>query len=985
MTYCYLVCRSRHCNTEAFILHILLFRVCVYHDALQPCAYAYPDILPPLTPYDILSTGSTLELAIPNWGLQPNRPLQLKVKKNQVLMPVADTADLSFQFTTSWTAYTDAQPAAIGSAGGGETLTMVGAGFALNVSYGRDDDFVCKFEAAGVHPALFSEPVRPISPTAVACVTPRWGDVHVATFVSVSLLKGLYTLPQPAAAVSTYEFVPSWHDWSSSVGAVSGGEMLTITGVGFNTSQLHRCKFLYNKGQMIAFSEPVLPESKKLIICVTPVWKSWRDAATRLVLLSGEAPSSPTAQAVSGMREVLQMRTAARQYLNATFQFLPGFIVSSKEMVLMAPGDVGRVSLRPDTKLDGELHVTLASNDSSVATVTSPYAWSATMDAASMSKEVSVTHVGPGVAYVTIESSGAPYGYAYRDLIRVICKGSLLAAPTSTRGQAQGSTLQVEAIVLQRDETEEFRLSTDVDLAATSAAAATSLFLGLSLQHATLAHAGTSAPVASVYPDNVTLTGVNGSTSALVRVTCRNTGRATLVMTAADLSGEAARLYKGVSKEISVLCRPGIVVAFAAASGQLGAGTPTPSFVQNMVRVQPMEVLELSVGLDVLPTVRTELHILNSRPELAHMPSTIVMPAFTARPRVLRVDNLRGSSGETVLTIRATSPGMLERMNEGCSGAEARQCAALFRDLAHVRCSFLGWNATSGDERWSRTMANLSGVAGAGVDCSRPEYRDCYRSACCASHEALECAAAAQRAGCRTDLIVPPLADAPEDAAADFGVPAASVEQEKALYLSWVPGVNCQPHLACAWARCFPGKGNYENVESHPLTIRTLPGFRMEPPFLALQQGADQQASIILDLAPTSRVTVRLSVISVGSLRDPVAMIVPSELTFEPGHTQSSVPITLKWMAAGRASMRITTQFAEQPDAGAYSNVTQVLPLVLSLSPGFVYSSQDTSVVSGFQTLQPGDFPVLSSQTQCDRSSRSSHSARRSGSSGRRG
>jgi hypothetical protein len=47
---------------------------------------------------------------MPSWGLQPNQPLQLKVKKDQVLMPVDATADMNFRFTTSWESYTDAQP-----------------------------------------------------------------------------------------------------------------------------------------------------------------------------------------------------------------------------------------------------------------------------------------------------------------------------------------------------------------------------------------------------------------------------------------------------------------------------------------------------------------------------------------------------------------------------------------------------------------------------------------------------------------------------------------------------------------------------------------------------------------------------------------------------------------------------------------------------------------------------------------------------------
>ena len=47
---------------------------------------------------------------MPSWGLQPNQPLQLKVKKDQVLMPVDATADTNFRFTTSWESYADAQP-----------------------------------------------------------------------------------------------------------------------------------------------------------------------------------------------------------------------------------------------------------------------------------------------------------------------------------------------------------------------------------------------------------------------------------------------------------------------------------------------------------------------------------------------------------------------------------------------------------------------------------------------------------------------------------------------------------------------------------------------------------------------------------------------------------------------------------------------------------------------------------------------------------
>jgi hypothetical protein len=261
---------------------------------------------------------------MPKSGLIPNQPLRVTVRKDREPVPEAAAADLIFSFASSWDSYTDALPVSAGSAGGGEELTIHGVGFAINASYGEDGDYACKFEAAGVSPALLSKRVQPLSSRVLVCVTPSWGSVHIARRVEVSVVKGGYTYPQPAggAAAASYEFLPSWHDWSSAAGPVGGGDLLTITGVGFNSSRLHRCLFDYNGGQLIAFSEPVLPRSRATVVCVTPVWKSWRDASTRLKLLVGDAPGSAAALAVEGMSEVLQMLTQARGFLNASYQFL---------------------------------------------------------------------------------------------------------------------------------------------------------------------------------------------------------------------------------------------------------------------------------------------------------------------------------------------------------------------------------------------------------------------------------------------------------------------------------------------------------------------------------------------------------------------------------------------------------------------------------------------------------------------------------------
>ncbi|MGB1600919.1 MAG: hypothetical protein ACPIOQ_49735, partial [Promethearchaeia archaeon] len=306
----------------------------------------------------------------------------------------------------------------------------------------------------------------------------------------------------------------------------------------------------------------------------------------------------------------------------------------------------------------------------------------------------------------------------------------------------------------------------------------------------------------------------------------------------------------------------------------------------------------------------------------------------------------------------------------------ASKCAAVFRDTPGGGCDFSGYNNGSHspcmgvvtcDGRWLETMSQVSALAaGAGgltqTECATPEYYNCYRSSCCASPEALACSAAVENAGCNVSMMVPELAqdstpqqDDSTTLEHDFGVAHASAAQREQLYKTWVPGVNCLPHVACAWARCFPGKGNYEGVTSHPLTIRALPGFGMDPPMLSLLQGSDQYFSVLLDRAPSTPVTVALSLISDLTAGGPVALLEPTEVTFVIGQTRSA-PVTVRWMTAGRASLRLTTALPLQTEAGEYTNVTQLLPRVFSASPGFVYSSDDDSKLAGFEQ---GVFPVV--------------------------
>jgi hypothetical protein len=158
--------------------------------------------------------------------------------------------------------------------------------------------------------------------------------------------------------------------------------------------------------------------------------------------------------------------------------------------------------------------------------------------------------------------------------------------------------------------------------------------------------------IASANPSNLTISvdnGQGGKAGARVCVTCKATGHANLLIKVTRASGAASELYSDVLKSIEVVCRPGILVAF---KDVLSSATPTPSYVSSLVRLQPRQELVLYIALDTAPTAKTELHILNSAPSLVQKPSSIIFPPFTTSPRMLKIQNLKGSAGDSILKIR---------------------------------------------------------------------------------------------------------------------------------------------------------------------------------------------------------------------------------------------------------------------------------------------------------------------------------------------
>jgi len=381
-------------------------------------------------------TAFSLDLELPQWAYTPNQLAHVTVFAGHI--PVANSFDstMTFVWESSWSTLIDRAPVNAGTSAGGELVTIIGQGFAVNatqsaVTYlhgvGLDNDYACKFtDEKGFY--LLSERVSPVSRTQIVCTTPAWGMVQVAVRTTVTLVKGTYEYPGQSAV---FLFLSSWQTLSATSGPVGGGVLLTINGVGFNASKTFQCKFSYNNDELFAYTSPVLPLSANQVVFTTPRWQSWQEGRTRLIVYEGGA-------------EVLQIVDGGGAL--ATYEFTPAFIVS-KSNLHVETGDVAYFTFYPDTNPTGVVTVETISNDTSIVAVSSPYTMDADGRTEGNTHEVSVRCLRPGTVSVALASDGANYGQTYLDQVFVICRASIQIDKESasmTRGSATSLRINLD-------------------------------------------------------------------------------------------------------------------------------------------------------------------------------------------------------------------------------------------------------------------------------------------------------------------------------------------------------------------------------------------------------------------------------------------------------------------------------------------------------------------------------------------------------------
>lgn len=512
-------------------------------------------------------TAYYLEVELPQWAFTPNQVAHVKVFAGRIPVANAFDSSMTFNWQSSWTSFVDEAPVNVGTSAGGELVTIIGEGFAVNASataahyltgVGIDNDYACKFtDDKGFF--LLSKRVEPVSRTQIVCPTPAWGMVQVAVKTKVTLVKGEYEYPGPDV---DFTFLSSWSTLSAINGPVGGGVLLTINGVGFNESKTFQAKFSYNNDELFAYTDAVLPLSANQVVFTTPRWPSWQEGKTQLIVFEGDAQVLHIVEGGGGL---------------ATYEFLPGFIVSRSNLDIKN-GDVGTFSFYPDTIPTGAVTVRAVSNDTSVVSVSSPY----TMDAASAiegnTKHVSVRCLRPGSVAIALASDGANFGHTFLDQTFVICRATIDIDKDSA-SMTRGSTTI---------------LHVELDPKA---------FTG----NVSVALSSSNADVFSAQPSMLIF---RNYTTRTVELRCTGVGRANLLFQVVSDGGNF--LYNSVQRTFPVFGMPGYIFPITSVSLLPGASTEiefapdTPSSlkVNFMVRVEDASIARADDKI-YFPAMRT--------------------------------------------------------------------------------------------------------------------------------------------------------------------------------------------------------------------------------------------------------------------------------------------------------------------------------------------------------------------------------------------
>ena len=776
-------------------------------------------------------TAYSLEVELPQWAYTPNVVANVTVLAGSSRVANSFDSTMTFEWKSSWTTFVDEAPANEGTSAGGDLVTIIGKGFVLNASQaaanyvsgvGIDDNYACKFtDETGFF--LLSDRVKAVTRDMIVCTTPAWGQDQVGDMTRVTLVKGDYEYTGPSM---NFNFVSSWQSLSATEGPVGGGVSLTVNGVGFNESKTFRCKFSYNDDELFAYTDPVLPVSANQVVFTTPRWGSWQEGRTKLFVYEGGVEMLQIVETGAGM---------------ATYQFLPGFVVSHPTLVIAKDG-VGTFTFYPDTEPTDAVLVKSISNDSTIADVSSPYTINPDGGIEQNTKDVSVRCLRPGSASISLASSGGNFGHTYLDQVFVLCKAGIIIDKRSaslTRGSSAFIKIQLDPEIVVGN------ISVSV----------TSSDIGIVSIHEHLL----------VFEQNA---------SKMIHLQCVGVGRAHLLFHTVSVGGNS--LYEGVQTLFPVYGMPGY------------------KFPLLSVDVMPGRSVDIEFQPDTPPSLKTDFFLRVADPSVVAGDEKVYFPAMRAQSKAFTVSHLK--PGITTVSLRGRSLSLLEQVSVGCSMPEAMRCT---EEFVQSGCPFQGSNATGGDSTWTATMLNISALAGVN-DCSA--FRGCFRASCCASDESVQCITALQRESCSLYKILPTLSTV-EDETYDFGAVPADLAKTELLYKSWEPGINCEPYVPCAWAQCFSGPGNFEGVESQAVLVKALPGFEITPSRVNLIQGRPAHMIVALQAVPDGNVNFRIHVVDSDRniLVNPVAHIHPKEMVLSSSRMNHSVRV--QWLQPGRMSL----------------------------------------------------------------------------------
>ena len=250
-----------------------------------------------------------IEFTTPHWGaLYPYGNTTVEFLSSDV--PISSVVfsvttdgrdDIYFRWDQEWIK-TDL---AIGPASGGTVIVVSGHGFDVTVDR-PDLEYICRFNDPD--PAsdyqMDSLKATVLSPTALRCTTPPWGDNYswLDNGAALSLLQGPRerALPGPSGTPDDpstrygppvyFEFFPMWSylQYDNAFGA-KGDEPLVISGSGLRTSaNLYKCEFEGLDGDGVfrqLVSLPATAHSTTNVTCRTPIWGDYFKAMNTTVRL----------------------------------------------------------------------------------------------------------------------------------------------------------------------------------------------------------------------------------------------------------------------------------------------------------------------------------------------------------------------------------------------------------------------------------------------------------------------------------------------------------------------------------------------------------------------------------------------------------------------------------------------------------------------------------------------------------------------------